>query len=96
MTARTLAITVDKISGNSANALDRDRVEDRVAVEEPLEIRLGYATPAGRTADSISITMRTPGFDEELAVGFLYSLWTGECRTHAKNTGRRYTTACCG
>lgn len=68
MTARSLPFTVNKISGNSAKALD-----DRVAVEEPLEIRLGYATPKGRTAASVSITMRTPGNDAELAAGFLYS-----------------------
>ena len=68
MTDRSLSITVNKIRGDSANP-----VEDYVAVEEPLEIRLGYSTPAGRTAKSISITMRTPGNDEELAIGFLYS-----------------------
>lgn len=37
--------------------------EDHVAAEEPLEIRV--------RARAISITMRTPGFDEELAAGFL-------------------------
>jgi FdhD protein len=38
---------------------------DRVAVEEPLEIRI-----AGRP---VAVTMRTPGHDEELAVGFCLS-----------------------
>jgi FdhD protein len=48
--------------------------DDVVATEEPLEIRLGFAAPeGGRTERSISITMRTPGNDEELAVGFLYT-----------------------
>lgn len=46
--------------------------EDRVAVEEPLEIRLGYSTPGGRSTRSLSITMRTPGNDFELAAGFLF------------------------
>ncbi|MDH3546457.1 MAG: formate dehydrogenase accessory sulfurtransferase FdhD, partial [Gammaproteobacteria bacterium] len=46
---------------------------DSVAVEEPLEIRLGYSTPAGRATRSISITMRTPGSDDELAAGFLFT-----------------------
>jgi FdhD protein len=41
------------------------REEDQVAVEEPLEIRVG-----GRP---IAVTMRTPGHDEELALGFLIS-----------------------
>ena len=46
--------------------------DDVVATEEPLEIRLSYTHPDGRRAQkSISITMRTPGNDEELAVGFL-------------------------
>ncbi|HVA30741.1 MAG TPA: formate dehydrogenase accessory sulfurtransferase FdhD [Gaiellaceae bacterium] len=39
--------------------------QDRVAVEEPLEIRIG-----GR---SVAVTMRTPGHDEELALGFCLS-----------------------
>ena len=48
---------------------------DVVATEEPLEIRLGYTRPDGgeRTEQSISITMRTPGNDEELALGFLFT-----------------------
>jgi len=41
-----------------------DRGEDNVAVEEPLEIRVD-----GR---ALAVTMRTPGHDEELALGFLY------------------------
>ena len=41
------------------------------AGEEPLEIRLGFATGGRRTHKSISITMRTPGDDFELAAGFL-------------------------
>lgn len=47
---------------------------DAIAVEEPLEIRLlkdGLADNGG-TGRPISITMRTPGNDSELALGFLY------------------------
>ena len=40
-----------------------DGVEDVVAVEEPLEIRVD--------GEPIAVTMRTPGHDEELALGFL-------------------------
>ena len=46
---------------------------DRVAVEEPLEIQLVSATPTGAAARSVSITMRTPGNDAELALGFLFT-----------------------
>jgi FdhD protein len=43
--------------------------EDRLAVEAPLELRLR----AGRDERSLSITMRTPGDDRELAAGFLFT-----------------------
>jgi FdhD protein len=46
---------------------------DELAVEEPLEIRLGYSAAGQRVQRSISITMRTPGQDDELAAGFLLS-----------------------
>ena len=39
-------------------------MEDHVAVEEPLEIRVG--------GQPLAVTMRTPGHDEELALGFLH------------------------
>ena len=68
MTASSRTFRLSKIDGDSAKSVD-----DQVAVEEPLEIRLGYSTPDGRTASSVSITMRTPGFDAELATGFLFS-----------------------
>ncbi len=44
---------------------------DTVVVEEPLEIRLGYGSLDNRKEQSLSITMRTPGADRELGVGFL-------------------------
>jgi FdhD protein len=44
---------------------------DVLAVEEPLEIRLVHGPATARSTKSISVTMRTPGHDAELAVGFL-------------------------
>ncbi len=43
---------------------------DLVATEEPFEIRLGYSRRDGsRAEEPVSVTMRTPGHDEDLAVG---------------------------
>jgi len=47
--------------------------DDVVAVEEPLEIRLGCDVAGRRVHRAVSITMRTPGHDLELAVGFLFT-----------------------
>ncbi len=47
--------------------------EDVVAVEEPLEIRIVAEFAGVRQSRSLSITMRSPGHDFELAVGFLLS-----------------------
>jgi len=46
---------------------------DMLAVEEPLEIRLGCVMDGRRSHRGVSITMRTPGHDDELAVGFLFT-----------------------
>jgi len=49
------------------------QVQDVVAVEEPLEIRLRYDHLNETITKSISVTMRTPGHDIELAIGFLFT-----------------------
>lgn len=46
---------------------------DDVSVEEPLEIRVVYNLSEKRESKNISVTMRTPGHDAELAAGFLFT-----------------------
>ena len=58
-----------RIQGDQAGA----PCEDLLAVEEPLEVQLGYERKGWRVHKSVSITMRTPGHDPELAVGFLFT-----------------------
>ena len=55
-----------------AGGASRDR-DDVLAVEEPLEIRLEYGPAGERSTRSLSVTMRTPGHDFELAAGFLFT-----------------------
>ena len=61
-----------KIQKISANKLSETAV-DFLAVEEPLEIRLGFSENGKQIHKAVSITMRTPGNDFELAAGFLFT-----------------------
>lgn len=65
-TGSSQTITINKVTERNYST-----VEDCVAVEEPLEIQLISSTAGGSAAKTLSITMRTPGADEELALGFL-------------------------
>ena len=60
--------TIKKV--NAASSVDAD---DLLASEEPLEIRLEFSEAGRRVQKNISVTMRTPGNDFELAIGFLYT-----------------------
>ena len=55
---------------NNGEVVDQ---QDLLATEEPLEIGVVYSDLDGKAAKSISVTMRTPGNDPELALGFLYT-----------------------
>lgn len=61
-------VSVNRIDGSAS-----DVHPDVLAVEEPLEIRLGCAIDERRSHRGVSITMRTPGHDDELAIGFLFT-----------------------
>jgi FdhD protein len=66
-TSRAVVDTsVERVTG-----LDSRRIQESLAVEEPLEIQLAYGPADARAMKSISVTMRTPGHDLELAAGFL-------------------------
>jgi FdhD protein len=54
----------ETVAGRMTAVVQHDGERDEVAVEEPLEIRVDGA--------ALTVTMRTPGHDEELALGFLF------------------------
>ena len=62
------SIRIQKVNGEEFIVAD-----DLLACEEPLEIRLGFGVKENRIQKSISVTMRTPGHDFELALGFLFT-----------------------
>ena len=60
---------IQRISANNV----AENAFDLLAVEEPLEIRLGFSENGKLTHKAVSITMRTPESDAELAAGFLFT-----------------------
>ena len=50
-----------------------ENIDDLISIEEPLEISLKYKESDKWINQSLSITMRTPGDDEDLVRGFLYN-----------------------
>ncbi len=76
-----------RISRNNKSKIETDTL----AVEEPLEIRLGINENEKFSHRAISITMRTPGNDDELAAGFLFTegiLQSKNQITNIKHCGR--------
>ena len=51
----------------------KEETEDHISVEEPLEMSLKFKKGGNWNIENISITMRTPGNDEDLISGFLYN-----------------------
>ncbi len=68
MSTSVKPVEITKVTSNGSMV-----TPDLMAVEEPLEIRVGYGSMGNRTQKSLSVTMRTPGHDYELATGFLYT-----------------------
>lgn len=64
----TTSVPIKKFKDNQLSELN-----DILAIEEPLEIKLHYGNAENRKTKNLSITMRTPGNDAELAVGFLFT-----------------------
>lgn len=62
-----------KVQVTKINAGQADVAVDFLACEEPLEIRLIHGNEKSRVKNSVSVTMRTPGNDAELAIGFLFT-----------------------
>lgn len=50
-----------------------EEVKDHVSVEEPLEMNLRFKQNSNWHTENLSITMRTPGNDEDLVAGFLFN-----------------------
>ena len=59
---------IQKYKSNNLN-----NVEDLISIEEPLEISIKFKTKVTWIQNIISITMRTPGNDEDLVRGFLFN-----------------------
>ena len=68
MTSLVSKVKVKKVTADESSAED-----DLLAIEEPLEIRIGHGPEDSRKSKSLAVTMRTPGNDFELAAGFLFS-----------------------
>lgn len=64
---------------------DSQEAEDELAVEEPLEIQLSYIESEKKIKKTVSVTMRTPGNDDELAVGFLFTEGTITQKSQVKS-----------
>tara|TARA_B100001996_G_scaffold116171_1_gene87969 strand:- start:1673 stop:2509 length:837 start_codon:yes stop_codon:yes gene_type:complete len=51
----------------------KEEIKDAVSVEEPLEMNLRFKNNSKWHTENLSITMRTPGHDEDLVAGFLFN-----------------------
>jgi FdhD protein len=85
----TESLSTVKFSISRFSAQQIIEVDDFVAVEEPLEIQLFFKQEQVPILKSISVTMRTPGHDRHLAVGFLYTEGIVECPEDIKTVAHQ-------
>ena len=64
---------VEAVRIERADKAGSSLVDDLLVTEEPLEIRLGHGPSEDRAEFRLNVTMRTPGHDQELASGFLFT-----------------------
>lgn len=66
-------VSIKDICIKKVDGFESSYFSDVLSVEEPLEIRISYGPEAEKIQKNISVTMRTPGNDLDLAVGFLFT-----------------------
>ncbi len=72
MNAPQRGTRIDRIEALRFDGAAVHPVEDAVIVEEPLELRLVYFHEGHPMHTRVAVTMRTPGHDVELAIGFFF------------------------
>lgn len=70
---KLIGVSAKKANIQQVTASEVYDLEDVLSVEEPLEIRLRYRSGSQLISSNVSVTMRTPGNDEDLALGFLFT-----------------------
>jgi len=72
-TTKKTSVATKKYAIIKINKQHTKKITDTIALEAPLEIQLTYFEQEKQLNRSLATTMRTPGADKELALGFLYS-----------------------